>query len=275
MILLITAACGGLLYLHTNKTFQEIRATRQATQDNVERMDTVIAGIVARKAEEARLQQLADAKEIADLSITIDEATAATVDATKCSTTKKHTDASSIDVMVNKKHCMQPLNFMPGDLVDAGGGFLLKKEAAEHYALLKAAADAAGVPINLTSSFRSFSNQVGTYAHWVGVSGPQGADTYSARPGYREHQTGLAFDIASNGCALSCFGTSPAYTWVEAHAAEFGFIQRYYVGYESITGYSAEEWHYRYVGKTIAQDMKAKNIKTLEQYWDMPGGNYF
>ena len=275
LIILATASCSGLVYLHASETFKEIRATRQATQTNVEQMDKIITDINAQKAEALRLQQLADAKEMADLSITLDEETAATVDATKCNVSKTHTDATSIDVMVNKKHCMQPLNYTPGDLVDAGGGFLLKKEAAEQYALFKAAADNAGVPINLTSSYRSFSNQVGTYAHWVGVSGPQGADTYSARPGYSEHQTGLAFDIASNGCALSCFGTSPAYTWVEANAAEFGFIQRYYVGYESITGYSAEEWHYRYVGKAIATDMKAKNIKTLEQYWDIPGGNYY
>lgn len=275
IIILSTAICAGLLYLHASKTFDEIHSIRQSTAANEAKMDQVIAAIVERKAEEARVKQLADTKETAILSITLDEAGAASIDASKCNASKKHMDPNSITVMVNKKHCMQPLNYSPSDLVDAGGGFLLKKEAAEQYTRFKAAADAAGIPINLTSGYRSFSNQVGTYAHWVGVSGPEGADTYSARPGYSEHQTGLAFDIASNGCALSCFGSSQAYTWVETNAAEFGFIQRYYAGYEAITGYSAEEWHYRYVGATIAKDMKAKGIKTLEQYWDIPGGNYF
>ena len=113
-----------------------------------------------------------------------------------------------------------------------------------------------------------------TYAYWVSVSGASGADTYSARPGYSEHQTGYAFDVAAGGCALDCFGTTSQYQWMQQHAAEYGFIQRYYAGYESITGYKAEGWHYRYVGVDVAQDMKAKGIKTLEQYWSIPGGDY-
>lgn len=101
-----------------------------------------------------------------------------------------------------------------------------------------------------------------------------GADTYSARPGYSEHQTGLAFDVAANGCTLNCFGSTSQYQWFQQNAADYGFIQRYYSGYEVITGYKSEEWYYRYVGASIAKDMQAKGIKTLEQYWNIPGGDY-
>ena len=103
----------------------------------------------------------------------------------------------------------------------------------------------------------------------------RGADTYSARPGYSEHQTGLAFDVAAGSCVLDCFGTTSQYQWLQANAADYGFIQRYYAGYENITGYKAEEWHYRYVGTAVAKDMQARGIKTLEQYWDILGGGYY
>jgi len=138
-----------------------------------------------------------------------------------------------------------------------------------------AAATAAGLPFRITSSFRSYQNQVDTYNQWVAVNGSTAsADTVSARPGYSEHQTGYAMDIASGGCALDCFAGTPQYAWMQAHAAEYGFIQRYYDGYESITGYSPEPWHYRYVGIQVAEDMKARGIKTLEQYWGVSGGDY-
>jgi D-alanyl-D-alanine carboxypeptidase len=274
-IVVTAVICAGLLYLYTTRTFNEITAIRQASDTQSAEMDRIIIEIKARKAEELRLKQLADAKKTADDSITLTAAEAADVDATTCNTAKTHTDPTAIDVLVNKKHCIQPLTFVPGGLVDVGGGFLLQQGAAAQYLLLKAAAENAGVAINLTSSYRSYSNQVSTYAYWVGVSGAAGADTYSARPGYSEHQTGWAFDIASNGCALDCFGTSAAYQWVASNAATYGFIQRYIAGYEAITGYSAEEWHYRYVGTDVALDMQAQNIKTLEQYWGMAGGPYY
>lgn len=137
------------------------------------------------------------------------------------------------------------------------------------------AARAAGQPLSVTSSYRSYGTQITTYNYWVSVSGKDGADTYSARPGYSEHQTGFALDVqTTDGRSLSDFAGTSQYAWLNAHAHEYGFIQRYIAGYESITGYKAEEWHYRYVGVDVASDMKAKNIFTLEQYWSMSGGDY-
>lgn len=75
-------------------------------------------------------------------------------------------------------------------------------------------------------------------------------------------------------CPLECFANSQAYTWLRAHAAEYGFIQRYPVGLTAITGYSPEAWHWRYVGSEVALDMKAKNIETLETYFGISGGDY-
>lgn len=187
---------------------------------------------------------------------------------------KSHNDPTTIDVLVNKSHCLLPISFTPSDLVSIDG-FLLSEKAAIPMNDMFAAASAAGVPLSLTSTYRSFDDQVATYSGWVKSNGStELADTVSARPGYSEHQTGLAADLKAGGCALECFATTPQYAWLQTHAADYGFIQRYYAGSESITGYSAEPWHYRYVGKNVAQDMKTKGIKTLEQYWNISGGDY-
>lgn len=187
-----------------------------------------------------------------------------------------HDIPSSINVVVNKRHEIQPATYIPDDLVDVGDGFMLSAKAATSFNAMMAAASSADEPLALTSSYRSYDTQVVTYAYWVNLSGTVTADTYSARPGYSEHQTGLAFDVAdaAKKYVLSDFAQTSQYTWLQAHAAEYGFIQRYYAGYESITGYEAEAWHYRYIGTVVAKDMKVKNIKTLEQYWDVSGGDY-
>lgn len=137
------------------------------------------------------------------------------------------------------------------------------------------AAALAGTPFDMSSAYRSYANQVATYNNWVAVNGSQAAaDTVSARPGYSEHQTGLAADLKVGGCALECFGSTSQYQWLKQHAADYGFIERYPQGLTSITGYSPESWHWRYVGTNIAQDMKAKSIQTLEQYFGISGGDY-
>ena len=267
-------ACGGFLYWYITTTQAVTEMTQKNLSSQLAADDSKIKTILAKKAAALKAKQEAEAKATADASAKANESTAATVDSSTCNTSKTHNNPASIDVLVNKKHCIQPVTFAPGDLVNSRGATLSAK-AIDAFNSLMAAADAAGVNLSVTSSYRSYSNQVSTYAYWVGVSGADSADTYSARPGYSEHQTGLAFDISSNGCVLDCFGSSPAYGWMQANAATFGFIQRYYAGYDSITGYKAEEWHYRYVGTAIALDMKNRGIKTLEEYWGLSGGNYY
>lgn len=249
------------------------------TDTRLAELDATIAQVKARKEAEAaaalKAQQEAAAKAAAEQAKTANATTSAVIDSTACNTSVAHNDPSSIDVLVNKKHCIQPLTFTPADLTYIDGtSFQLSAKAASQFDALVGAARAAGYLISVTSAYRSYATQVTTYNYWVGVSGQAGADTYSARPGYSEHQTGLAVDIESGSCALSCFGTTGLYSWLQIHASTYGFIQRYVKGYENITGYSAEEWHYRYVGTAVATDMKARGVYTLEQYWDLSGGNY-
>lgn len=248
---------NGLFYYA--KT-QEVEANTAAQKTLAEESNKLLATIKARKAEE-RKKAIAEGYED-PLTVT-----------SACNNTVKHNNPASIDVLVNKKHCLIPESYVPSNLV-SNNGVTLSAKAMPHFQAMLAAASAAGEPFSVTSSYRSYDDQVSTYAFWKATSGQSGADTYSARPGFSEHQTGFVVDVAAAGCVLDCFGTTPQYTWLQSHAADYGFIQRYYAGYEAITGYKAEEWHYRYVGVTAAKDMKQRGIKTLEEYWDIEGGNY-
>lgn len=274
---IIVLTISSLLTINwfTNTIEQSIATTQAESLALIAEIDEQIKEIEARKAEEARLKKLADAKAASEAVIANPSTAIDTVDPASCNVSGQRTDATSIGVLVNKKHCIQPLNYAPADLVTLYGATISAK-AADDFTALFQAAQAAGQGLSVTSSYRSYSTQVSTYSYWVGVSGADGADEYSARPGYSEHQTGFAIDFANatGSCSLDCFGTTTQYAWLQDNAATYGFIQRYYGGKEAVTGYMAEEWHYRYVGPAVALDMKAKGILTLEEYWGLPGGDY-
>jgi D-alanyl-D-alanine carboxypeptidase len=281
IICVAVLATAGSLYWLVSTSNAQIETTKKNSEAQSAAVDIQIKAIIARKAAELQLKQEAAAKAAATQAQTANSATASTINSSDCNVETTHNDPASIDVVVNKKHCMQPVTYVPSDLVsvlDANGtSFPLSAKAAHSFNAMIAASSADNEPIALTSTYRSYSDQVATYAYWVNTSGTAGADTYSARPGYSEHQTGLAFDVADKAkqYVLSDFGKTSQYQWLQAHAADYGFVQRYYAGSESITGYEAEQWHYRYVGVTVAKDMQAKGIKTLEQYWGISGGDYY
>ena len=184
-------------------------------------------------------------------------------------------DSAAITVVVNKKYCFSPINWKPNDLVNVGNGQYLRSEAAEAYQKMRQAAQKAGFDFTPSSSYRSYANQQSTYQYWVKVNGSAAvADTVSARAGFSEHQTGLVVDLQVNGCRLECFDNQPVYHWLVKNAANYGFIQRYHADTTHITGYAAESWHWRYIGVNVAQDMKQKGIKTLEEYFGIEGGDY-
>ena len=274
-IIVFSAGSYGVIQWFSDTIHKEVDAIQAESARQIAEIDAEIAEIEARKAEEERLRKLAAAKEASEAVVQNPQTAPDRIDPADCNVSNTRDDASRIDVLVNKKHCIQPLRFAPSDLQTRYGATISAK-AMPAFVELFEAAQAAGFPLSVTSSYRSYDTQVSTYNYWVSVSGVAGADTYSARPGYSEHQTGLAIDFAngSGSCSLDCFGSTPEYEWLQENGATYGFIQRYYAGKEAVTGYGAEEWHWRYVGSDIALDMQAKGILTLEEYWDMPGGTY-
>ena len=265
-LLVITSIYAVSYIMYQN---QAIDATNAVTQANTKASDALITKIKQEKAEGTQNAYQAVSKVQAPPTYSSSQ-TAATL---SCNVSTVHNDPSSIDVLVNKKHCLVPLSFYPSDLVAIDSATLSAKAATSFDLMYKAAA-ADGQSFSVSSSYRSYATQVTTYNYWISISGQTAADTYSARPGYSEHQTGLAVDLNAGSCSLSCFINTTQYTWLKEHAAEYGFVQRYPAGKQSITGYESEEWHYRFVGTTVAQDMKTRGITTLEEYWNMSGGDY-
>lgn len=120
------------------------------------------------------------------------------------------------------------------------------------------------------SGYRNYSLQNELYENYKISHGQEQADTFSARPGHSEHQTGLTFDLFhSDGAFVE---REPEAEWVKNNAHRFGFIVRYQKGKESITGYQAEPWHLRYIGAEAEKIYSSK--LTLEEYLGVEGGDY-
>ena len=165
------------------------------------------------------------------------------------------------EIIVVNKHYPLSKDYNPGENPTA------KAELVK----LIAAMQAAGFPISdHYSGFRSYETQSSLYQDYVNKDGKEAADRYSARPGYSEHQTGLAFDvIGTNGDLVT---EEKAAKWLLDHVADYGFVVRYLKGKEKETGYMPEEWHLRYVGKE-AKEIAASGL-SLEEYFGFEGGNY-
>ncbi|RKP56321.1 D-alanyl-D-alanine carboxypeptidase family protein [Cohnella endophytica] len=184
----------------------------------------------------------------------------------------------SLYVLVNKKRELSS-SYVPNDLVvpDVPFSFSgsspkkqMRKAAAKALESLFAAAKKDGIELKAVSGYRSYATQKSIFDNNAKNKGEEVANRTSARPGQSEHQTGLAMDIssASVGYALEeSFAKTKEGKWLAAHAADHGFIIRFLKGKESITGYSYEPWHVRYVGKDIAKDIMKKKV-TLEEYLD-------
>jgi len=187
------------------------------------------------------------------------------------------TDPRSIGVVVNKLRPLNPLGFVPPDLVRPSVSYanspLLRSEAANALTAMFAAAKAEGAgTLRLQSAYRSYSSQAEGHAYYTRLYGQAGAELKSARPGHSEHQTGLAADISyGSSCIIEqCFGSTIQGRWLAQNAHRFGYILRYPQGLTHITGYEFEPWHYRFVGQELSRTMKSTGVQTLEQFFGLP-----
>lgn len=190
-------------------------------------------------------------------------------------------DPASITVVVNKQRPLAPITWAPNDLANPeipnSTGQPLRYEAAVALEQMYAEASAAGVPFAIVSGFRSYDLQTSLFNNYAANYGVAAAETFSARPGHSEHQTGLAVDISEClGCPLSeAFGSMPQGLWARENAHRFGFIMRYDQGQQPVVGYVYEPWHFRYVGVDVATDMHQRGIANLEDYYGLPAApNY-
>ena len=187
-------------------------------------------------------------------------------------------DPASPWVVSNKRRPLQPTDYVPADLVSVPVAHTnapsLRREAADAVvALVQAARTEAGLELQSLSAYRSYSTQVSVYNGVVANQGQKAADLVSARPGHSEHQTGLAIDFGSipQVCSLQpCFGETLHGVWLAENAGRFGFHLRYPSGATPVTGFSYEPWHFRYVGVSLAAELRSTGVTTLEQFFGLP-----
>ena len=185
--------------------------------------------------------------------------------------TKEVSDPDDLLVLVNKFNYL-PKNYKPSDLVYIDGAYGNKVPIRsvlkdDFIALQKSAKDELGISLMPTTAFRDQNFQKVLYDKYVKKDGIKKADTYSARPGDSEHQTGLAIDLKNTALKKTRL-SDENYKWLEENAHKYGFIVRFPKGKEQITGYKFENWHIRYVGKKAAKEIIDNNL-TLEDYVDL------
>ena len=176
----------------------------------------------------------------------------------------------SYDILVNKHHYLAE-DFVPSDLITIDSNYASDDDLqCSHVAFnafreMSDAASKEGYQLVINSAYRSYQDQVDLMDLYLRTYGQSYVDKYVAKPGFSEHQTGLAFDIGSR--SVNVFANSKEYGWMQENAYKYGFIHRFTKQYEYITGFRNEPWHYRYVGKEIATYIHENGDIPFEEYW--------
>ncbi|MDR2660102.1 MAG: M15 family metallopeptidase [Spirochaetaceae bacterium] len=172
--------------------------------------------------------------------------------------------------LVDKQHAL-PEGYEPDDLVklDNNGTYRvgrsdlrLRREAAEALEHMSKAARAEGITLIASSAYRSFDYQKEVYQRNVRESGQETADRESSRPGFSQHQLGLVIDF---GSITDEFAKTPAGRWILKNGPAYGWSLSFPDGYEQLTGYRWESWHYRYTGAALAAFID-KWFNGIQQY---------
>ena len=178
-------------------------------------------------------------------------------------------------LLVNKTHPLSK-EYVPTDMVHikycvgnhAESMRYMRALPAEYFHEMVEAAAAVGYELGIRTAYRSYEQQYNIFWNYVAIDGEEAANKYSARPGQSEHQTGLCADVTSPSVEYTLttdYGETPEGIWLSENAHYYGFIIRYPLGKENITGYQYEPWHVRYVGEAPATVMYEQNL-TLEEY---------
>lgn len=187
--------------------------------------------------------------------------------------TEKTDDTLGKFVILNK-HYYSDENYKGLNLIDVDSeynlyntSFKLSKECYEAFLKMYNDAKEEGYAFKINSAYRSYEAQIKIYQGWVNKDGVKLADTYSARAGFSEHQTGYAFDVRDYPFTNDDYSKTKSFTWVSENAYKYGFIIRFPKDKEYITGYQYEPWHYRYCGIECATYIHDNNI-TFEEYYE-------
>ena len=181
----------------------------------------------------------------------------------------KATNLNKENILVNKYNYLEK-DYVPKNLEKISNQYALSNMklvniAKDAYEEMAKDASKEKRKLVVMSAYRDYNYQVNLYNRYAKKDGKDKADTYSGRPGFSEHQTGLAIDIYNGKTVYTKFEETKEFEWMKENAYKYGYILRFPKGKELETGYQYESWHYRYVGKEIAKEINEKNI-SLEEY---------
>ena len=177
-------------------------------------------------------------------------------------------------VLVNKTRKL-PDNYVPRNLKEIAGEYrdsnqpLIEEAQLAFEEMAKAYNNDHETPLISYNAYISYADQEELY----NSRAKQLEDNISeldkalGKAGYDEHQTGLAVNITEKGTVIYDFDETDACSWLKEHAAEYGFILRYPEGKQYLTGYRANSYSYRYVGKDAAKVIKAYGYCYEEYYY--------
>lgn len=182
------------------------------------------------------------------------------------------TDISLNNLMLTNKFHKLSSDYEPNDLVlisnvySYGENQKLRRDAYDAFISMFKDAKKEDVTLIINSSYRSYADQEETYTKYNTWYGEEETNKLAAKPGFSEHQTGLAVDIQTYNSNRKNFEETTAFKWLQDNAYKYGFILRYPKNKEYLTGYDYESWHYRYVGIDIAKEIHDLDI-TFDEYY--------
>lgn len=266
ILLIVFLAIGGLIINQKNQETQEKPKKQTKEEQKIEKLKSI-----PYYKKEYQKRYLEYQKENPNLSVeNIVTYVNIGIDKPYYTNTKKAENLNTNLILVNKYNYLTedyiPENLEPIDIAYARSGMQLVREAKEAFETLSEDAKKEGKNIIAMSSYRSYDYQVNLYNNYVATDGKEAADTYSARAGYSEHQTGLAVDVYNKVLPYTSFEETEEFNWMQENAYKYGFILRFPKDKVNITGYQYESWHYRYVGKEAAKYIHNHDL-TLEEYY--------
>ncbi len=225
---------------------------------SLQKLDAVLASLPARTREGILLDSSSRAEFLTDLEQLLEEEKGF------------RGDDLSLFYLIDKQHKVGA-DYVPKDLVHLEKNDLfdinknnlsLRPEAYEALCRMARASLKDGVRLLVSSTYRSYEYQKWLFQHWVDVDGLEEAERESARAGTSQHQLGVAVDF---GSVSDDFADTEMGRWVYAHSEEYGWSLSFPQGYEDVTGFRWESWHFRYIGRT-ACDFQRKWFSDVQQF---------
>lgn len=258
-LLIVALGAGSYFYWQTKKSFD-------LTKTELENTKTDLAQLIEYSANLSKSLETEQYKNsLFEGQISAIAGTVGTLDKL-AKTDKELLQKYSKVYFLNEHYEPDGLSLIPEEFVfDIDRKMEINTKVLPYFLDMLRAAQKDGIDLSVVSAYRSFGEQ-GALKNGYTVTYGSGANKFSADQGYSEHQLGTTIDFTTPqlGSNFTAFAKSEAYKWLQSNAHKYGFILSYP---EGNTYYQFEPWHWRFVGKNLAEMMFEEKLSfyNLEQ----------